>query len=164
MIRTCLRLIALMLVVITVSACRPEAASPKVKEFDREAAVETIEITVYKSPTCGCCKNWVAYLQEEGYQVTSVDTDDVDTIKSEFGLTDPSLKSCHTAIVDEYIIEGHVPVSDIQRLLTERPKNIKGLTAPGMPMMSPGMASREPKDYAVLSFTDSGDSQIYSQY
>lgn len=121
-------------------------------------------ITVYKSPTCGCCQEWVTYLEEEGFTVTAINHDDVDSIKAKHGLQDPRLKSCHTALVDGYIVEGHVPASDIERLLNDRPTNIKGLTAPGMPMMSPGMASRTPKDYDVLSFTESGEIAVYSRY
>ncbi|MFK7854222.1 MAG: DUF411 domain-containing protein [Granulosicoccus sp.] len=103
-------------------------------------------------------------MEEEGFTVTAIDHDDVDSVKAKLGLTDPKLKSCHTALVDGYIVEGHVPASDIERLLKTKPTNIKGLTAPGMPMMSPGMASRIPKDYAVLSFTESGETAVYSQY
>ena len=99
----------------------------------------SLTMTVYKSPTCGCCSGWVDYMQAEGFTVKSIDTDDVDSIKSEHGLTSPELKSCHTAIVDGYVIEGHVPANDVKRLLTERP-GIVGLTAPGMPMMSPAWA------------------------
>ena len=82
----------------------------------------------------------------------------------QLGLPDPNLGSCHTGIIDGYLVEGHVPANDIKRLLRERPDNVKGLTAPGMPMMSPGMASRDPKDYDVLSFTESGGTAIYSSY
>ena len=121
-------------------------------------------MTVYKSPTCGCCKEWVTYLEEEGFKVTAIDHDDVDSIKVKLGLSDPKLKSCHTAVIDGYIVEGHVPASDIEKLLRTRPTNIKGLSAPGMPMMSPGMGSRTPKNYAVLSFTESGETAVYSQY
>ena len=121
-------------------------------------------ITVYKSPTCGCCSGWVSYLKDEGLNVTAIDTDDVDSVKAENGLTDRELMSCHTALVDGYVIEGHVPVADIKRLLDEKPTNIKGLTAPGMPMNSPGMASLIPKGYDVLSFTESGETHVYSSY
>lgn len=121
-------------------------------------------VTVYKSPTCGCCSGWVAYLEDEGFPVESIDTEDVDRIKTLHGLTDPALKSCHTAIVDGYVVEGHVPADDIRRLLAERPEGVKGITAPGMPMLSPGMASREPKDYTVYAFTESGAVTEYSRY
>ncbi len=121
------------------------------------------EVTVYKSPTCGCCQGWVDYLETQGFEVTSHDVDDVDSIKAQHGLTDPHLKSCHTAIVDGYVVEGHVPANDIWRLLAERP-DVVGLTAPGMPQMSPGMFSIEPKDYDVLSFDAQGSTRVYSRY
>ena len=87
----------------------------------------------------------------------------MDQIKANFGLTDDRLKSCHTAQVDGYIIEGHVPVSDIRKLIAEKP-SIKGLTAPGMPMNSPGMASIEPKGYDVYSFDENGKVELFSRY
>lgn len=160
-----IRLIFLFVFLTTVlTACQSEATSPETDSVKASATIHKAEITVYKSPTCGCCKDWVTYLEEEGFNVTAIDHDDVDTIKVKYGLPDPKLKSCHTAIVEGYLVEGHVPASDIERLLRTRPTNIKGLSAPGMPMMSPGMASRTPKDYAVLSFTESGETAVYSQY
>lgn len=155
-----LRNIALVLAVMLAVACNPASEESAVNTSDFSA----FEMTVYKSPTCGCCSGWVSYLEEEGFTVNAIDHDDVDSIKSRLGLPSPELKSCHTAIIDGYLVEGHVPADDIKRLLRERPSGIKGLTAPGMPMMSPGMSSRIPKDYAVLSFTDSGEVSIYSQY
>ena len=148
-------------------ACKSEP--PTLSDNAANTATQTAqaggsEITVYKSPTCGCCTAWVGYLEEEGFQVTAIDHDDVDSIKTKLGLTNPALKSCHTAVVDGYVVEGHVPASDIKRMLRDRPTDIVGISAPGMPMLSPGMASREPKDYAVVSFTDTGESKIYSQY
>ncbi len=169
---------------VSVSACSQDNNSPATKANTEQTATtadpigststEAVvaaqslpkfpRITVYKSPSCGCCSGWVDYLKDDGLAVTAIDTDDVDTVKAENGLTDKKLMSCHTALVDGYVIEGHVPVADIKKLLSERPKNIKGLTAPGMPMNSPGMASLIPKDYDVLSFTESGETAVYSSY
>ncbi len=146
------------------TACQSESNTSAPDNTQTKTVQHTAEITVYKSPSCGCCKSWVTYLEEEGFTVTSIDHDNVDEIKEKYGLPKPELKSCHTALVDNYMIEGHVPASDIERLLREKPENIKGLSAPGMPMMSPGMASRKPKDYAVLSFTETGETAVYSQY
>lgn len=141
---------------LSVASCSkgPESAS---------TTAELPTVTVYKSSTCGCCKDWVTYIEKAGYSVNAIDHDNVDAVKAEHGLTDPSLKSCHTAIVDGYVIEGHVPVSDIQRMLRDRPE-IVGLTAPGMPMMSPGMGSEQPKDYDVLAFDKDGRARVYSSY
>ncbi len=102
-------------------------------------------------------------MQTEGFTVTAVETDDVDSIKAKYGLTSPELKSCHTAVLDGYVVEGHVPASDVRKLLAERP-DIVGLTAPGMPMMSPGMGNLTPKDYDVLAFDENGRTRVWSAY
>ncbi len=120
------------------------------------------EITVYKSPTCGCCQAWADYLQDEGFRVTVHDRHDLSDLKTRHGI-EPHLQSCHTAEIDGYVIEGHVPADDILRLLAERPA-VTGLTAPGMPMDSPGMNSIEPRGYDVLSFDDQGKVSVYSRY
>jgi hypothetical protein len=121
------------------------------------------EITVYKTASCGCCNGWVDYLRTQGFKVKRQDVEDLDQIKAQHGLTDPQLKSCHTAIVDGYVVEGHVPANDIWRLLSERPE-IVGISAPGMPPMSPGMNDVEPKGYDVLSFDAQGATGVYSHY
>ena len=120
-------------------------------------------ISVWKSASCGCCPRWVDYLQDEGFEVTAHNVDDVVSIKRKLGMTDPALYSCHTAKVGGYLIEGHVPASDIRRLLNERPK-LMGLTAPGMPQMSPGMFSIEPKGYDVLQFNAKLETSVFSSY
>ncbi|MCH9675454.1 MAG: DUF411 domain-containing protein [Gammaproteobacteria bacterium] len=119
-------------------------------------------ITVYKSPTCSCCAAWADYLQGHGFDVTAVDRRDLGGIKAQYGVW-RELQSCHTAVVDGYAIEGHVPADDIWRLLTEKPK-AAGLTAPGMPMMSPGMHSIEPRGYDVLLFGQDDGPTVYSRY
>ena len=120
-------------------------------------------ITVWKSASCGCCQRWVDYLQDDGFEVTAHNVDDVVSIKQKLGITNPALYSCHTAKVGGYIIEGHVPASDIRRLLNERPK-LMGLTAPGMPQMSPGMLSIEPIGYDVLQFNTKQGTSVFSSY
>ena len=120
-------------------------------------------ITVWKSASCGCCQRWVDYLQDDGFEVTAHNVDDVVSIKHKLGMTNPALYSCHTAKVGGYIIEGHVPASDIRRLLDERP-TLVGLAAPGMPQMSPGMLSIEPKGYEVLQFSRKQETSVFSSY
>lgn len=119
-------------------------------------------ITVYKSPTCGCCGNWVDYLRADGFRVTVIDRENMTEVKEKYGVG-PALRSCHTAVVDGYVVEGHVPARDIRRLLSERP-DVAGLTAPGMPQMSPGMLSIEPRGYDVLTFDDEGRTRVFSRY
>ena len=120
-------------------------------------------ITVWKSASCGCCQRWVDYLQDDGFEVTTHNVDDVVSIKRKLGITNPALYSCHTAKVGGYIIEGHVPASDIRRLLDKRPK-LMGLTAPGMPQMSPGMLSIEPIGYDVFQFNTKQETSVFSSY
>jgi hypothetical protein len=93
-------------------------------------------VTLYKSPTCGCCEKYVDYLRENGFAVEDVNESDMDAIKKRHGVS--HIASCHTALVGGYVVEGHVPVAAIRKLLKEKPA-IVGISAPGMPMNSPGM-------------------------
>ena len=120
-------------------------------------------ITVYKSPTCGCCTDWVRHLEENGFDVTVHDTANVNKIKVDAGLT-RELASCHTAFVGDYVIEGHVPAQDIHRLVAEAPQ-AQGLAVPGMPIGSPGMEMGDHQDpYTVLLFNDTGQSRPFASY
>ncbi|BES73745.1 DUF411 domain-containing protein [Marinobacter nanhaiticus D15-8W] len=120
-------------------------------------------ITVYKSPTCGCCTDWVRHLEENGFDVTVHDTANINEIKVDAGLT-RELASCHTAFVGDYVIEGHVPAQDIHRLIAEAPQ-AQGLAVPGMPIGSPGMEMGDRKDpYTVLLFNEAGQSRPYANY
>lgn len=126
--------------------------------------VAATPITVYKSRTCGCCAKWVDYLGENGFAPTVHDDEGMDRIKDQLGVPQ-ALRSCHTAVAEKYLIEGHVPASDIHRLLAERPR-IAGLAAPGMPAQSPGMAEpgAKPQGYDVLAFQRDGTTQIFARY
>jgi hypothetical protein len=119
-------------------------------------------MTVYKSPTCSCCAAWVDYVRDNGFEVIVKEPRDLNAVKRQHGVA-PKLASCHTAVIDGYVVEGHVPVNDILRLLEKRP-DVIGLTAPGMPQFSPGMRSIVPRDYDVLSFDKNGNIQLFSRY
>jgi hypothetical protein len=118
------------------------------------------KIEVYKDPTCSCCSNWVAHLQREGFATTVTDVASIESVKIKYHVPQ-QLQSCHTALVGGYVIEGHVPASDIRRLLKERP-SVVGLAVPGMPIGSPGMEGASGKPYNVLSFDAAGKSAVYS--
>lgn len=122
------------------------------------------EVTVYKSASCSCCRDWAKYLKEAGFKVTSYDREDMDSIRISFGVK-PGLSSCHTALVDGYVIEGHVPAMDIIQLLKNKPDAV-GLVAPGMPKYSPGMqaSNKQPRGYDVLLFDKEGSSQVFTRY
>ena len=127
------------------------------------AAGAAQSIHVYKSPTCGCCTDWVKHLEENGFEVEVTETNNLNPIKADAGLT-PALASCHTAFIGDYVIEGHVPASDIQRLLAEAPK-ATGLSVPGMPMGSPGMEIGNRKDhYKVILCNDAGQTRVFAEY
>lgn len=111
-------------------------------------------VTVFKSPSCGCCSKWVEYMRSHGFVVSIRDMEDLEAIKKMAGVPD-GLQACHTATVDGYVVEGHVPVEAVRRLLRERPK-MRGITVPGMPAGSPGMESPEPERYSVYSFDKNG--------
>jgi hypothetical protein len=119
-------------------------------------------ITVYKDPSCGCCKNWVQHLIKHGYKVDAKDTPNMTEIKHTLGIPDP-ISSCHTAVVNGYLIEGHVPASDIDRLLEKKP-HVAGLAVPGMPMGSPGMEGPSTQHYQVLSFDKTGKTKVFASH
>lgn len=126
-------------------------------------AEERPEIAVYKSPNCGCCGDWVDHLKANGFEVDVTDTNDLNSIKVEAGLT-RELAACHTAFVDGYVIEGHVPATDIHRLLDQAPQ-AHGLSVPGMPMGSPGMEIGDRKDnYQVLLFNKAGQTRVFADH
>ena len=120
------------------------------------------EVTVYKSPTCGCCNAWIKHLEANGFAVRAHNVNDLDAYKRRHGVT-PQLAACHTALVDGYVVEGHVPAADIKRLLAERPK-VKGIAVPGMPMGSPGMEGPIKEPYSTVTFDDAGRTTIYARH
>ena len=128
------------------------------------ATAHAAEMEVYKSPTCGCCTAWSEHLREAGFAVHATKRDDMDAVKRAQGVPS-ALQSCHTALIGGYIIEGHVPAADVRRLFKERPK-VAGLTAPGMPMHSPGMQPKglPPKGYTVYAFQKDGSRTVFSRY
>ena len=121
------------------------------------------EMTLYKSPYCGCCKAWAKHVEKAGFEIKVIEQADNNKQHKAYGVT-PELASCHTAIIEGYVIEGHVPVADIQRLLKERPA-ITGLAVPGMPASSPGMDVPGNTDpYQVIAFRKDGKTAVYNQY
>ena len=119
-------------------------------------------IVVYKTPTCGCCGKWIEHLEANGFAVEAIDVENVGQIKKKNGVP-AELASCHTALVDGYVIEGHVPAEDVKRLLEERPE-IAGLAVPAMPIGSPGMEGPNPEAYEVIAFTEEGSAHTYASH
>ncbi|MDB4907690.1 MAG: metal-binding protein [Gemmatimonadetes bacterium] len=137
-------------------------AAPVAADAHEHATSPTI--TVYKDPNCGCCKSWVEHLRKHGFTVVVKDTtaEGMQGVKRTAHVAG-NLASCHTAFVDGYVIEGHVPADDVKRLLREHPK-VAGLAVPGMVTGSPGMEGGAPQHYDVLSFDRSGGSRTYARH
>ena len=134
------------------------AVAPELPATNTQATV-----TVFKDPNCGCCKLWVDHLRKHSFTVVTKDTSDVSPLKRS-GRVPERLHSCHTAFVNGYVIEGHVPAGDIQRLLKEKPK-VAGLAVGGMPIGSPGMEVGTRKDpYDVVAFNRDGTTQVYAKH
>jgi len=119
-------------------------------------------MTIYKSPSCGCCKEWVKHVQAAGFKTKVVDMDDLTQVKTDAGVPE-DLQSCHTALIGAYVIEGHVPAELVQKLLTDKTK-LTGLAVGGMVVGSPGMEQGSMKQpYNVMAFTKGGKSTVYAR-
>ncbi len=127
-------------------------------------AANAPRVVVHKSESCGCCKVWVSHLAKAGFEVQVINADNLNSVKERVGIP-YALGSCHTAEVEGYFVEGHVPVADIQRLLRERP-DAKGLTVPGMPIGSPGMEvpGGQVDPYDVLLVAKDGSTKVYAHH
>ena len=117
--------------------------------------------TVYKDPTCGCCSKWVELLRKDGFAVTANDVRDIAAIKDKYGVPQ-ALRSCHTALINGYVVEGHVPLADVTRMLKEKTA-IAGLAVPGMPIGSPGMEVQgvPAQAYKVIAFNRDGKTSVF---
>jgi hypothetical protein len=126
------------------------------------AMAQATVVEVFKSPYCGCCGKWVEHLQQNGFKVNAHDVEDVPAVRQKLGMPD-RLGSCHTAKIGGYVVEGHVPATDIQRLLKEKPKAL-GLSVPSMPPGSPGMESSKPIPYQTLLVQSDGSTRVFAQH
>ena len=119
------------------------------------------KVTVYKSPSCGCCVNYIAQLRQKGYEVDIVETDDMFSIKQQYGIS-PDMESCHTSIFGDYVVEGHIPLEVVAKLLDEKP-DIRGIALPDMPAGSPGMPGVKRGPFTIYALSD-GTPSVYLQY
>jgi hypothetical protein len=118
-------------------------------------------VTMYKNPACGCCGEWAKHMEANGFQVETRMVSDVMPVKRKFGVPD-ALASCHTAEVNGYALEGHVPAADVWRLLRQRPK-VTGLAVPGMPVGAPGMEQGPAQRYATIAF-NGNEKRVFAQH
>lgn len=148
---------------------RPHAPTPHAPppNAQQESAIAPT-LTVFRSPTCSCCEDWVTHVQSAGFTVEDHITENMDAIKIRYGIPEP-LATCHTALITadnshRYWVEGHVPAADIHRLLAEQPA-VAGIATPGMPIGSPGMEQgSEVEPYQVIAFTTAGKFTVFANH
>lgn len=140
------------------------ASTGCVAETPQEPSVpDEATLVVHHDPNCGCCGKWIDHMEQHGFAVEAILETDMNGVKRELGVPG-NLPSCHTATIGGYVVEGHIPAADVQRLLEERP-DAKGLSVPGMPLGSPGMEYGNRRHaYDVLLFDDSGNTSVFNHY
>ncbi|AOW98333.1 metal-binding protein [Moorena producens PAL-8-15-08-1] len=144
-------------------ATQPVRANGSLWDREIKPLSQPLEIAVYRSPSCGCCGEWIKHLDKHGFKITDTKTSEMSAVKEKYNVPQ-DLASCHTAIINGYAIEGHVPANDIKRLVKEKP-DIAGIAVPGMPLGTPGMEAGERKEsFAVLAFSRNGESNIFKDY
>ena len=122
------------------------------------------DMTVYRSPSCGCCGVWIEHAQKHGFKIEDIKTNEMEAIKQKHNVP-AELASCHTTIIDGYVMEGHIPADDIKRFLAEKPNDKIGLTVPGMPIGTPGMEAKDIKQpFQVLAFDEKGEVEVFQEY
>ncbi len=132
-------------------------------QFGPSASADLPTVTVYKSPSCQCCSEWISHMEENGFEVDVESKLRVGPVKKKVGVPS-SLAACHTGVVGNYVVEGHVPAQDVKRLLRTKP-DVRGLSVPGMPVGSPGMErGSRVEPYEVVTFTPSGDTTVFARY
>jgi len=163
--------LSLLILVVILAACSTSNTSQSTESQVSQNPVQEAsspqlptKIVVYKSPTCGCCGEWTKHMEENGFDVEVKDVSDLASVKTRFNVPN-NLQSCHTALIGDYVIEGHVPAIEVQRLLQQHPENVVGLAVPGMPSGAPGMNYGSPSQpYEVIAFDDGGGTEVFASY
>ena len=124
---------------------------------------EATHIVMHKNPGCGCCDLWADHLRSHGFTVESTEDPGILQFKASHGIPGP-LMSCHTAVVDGYFVEGHVPANDILRLLKEKPEHVTGIAVPAMPLGSPGMEHPRPQDFNTIALLSDGTAYVFESH
>jgi hypothetical protein len=138
-----------------------EDAAPTPVMAAAQADSDLPAIVVYKTEGCGCCNGWVEHLREAGFEVDARNVTDLMSIKRDAGVP-VDLASCHTGVIDGYVVEGHVPADVVKKLLAERPE-VAGISVPGMPVGSPGMEGPNPQPYEVHAFDRQGSRTVFAE-
>ena len=157
-------LVVSMITVVSLTSNSTSAIAASIWDNQTESWSGKPEISVYRSPSCSCCGDWIEHVKKQGFKIKEdIKTEEMEAIKQKYNLP-PELASCHTAIIGGYVIEGHVPADDIKRLLQQK-SQVAGLAVPAMPIGTPGMEMGNTKQpFAVIAFNKKGDVRVFKQY
>ncbi|WP_421840779.1 DUF411 domain-containing protein [Marinobacter algicola] len=144
---------------LVIQANEPTESSTSMASADTSGPA----ITIYKNPNCGCCQSWAEHLDANGFETTIVETDNLNEIKQQYDVP-REMASCHTALIGDLVIEGHVPADDIVAYLENPQFNTVGLSVPGMVQGSPGMETGKKEDYQVIAFSANGQQSVFREY
>lgn len=133
------------------------------KSTDEVPASSASHVVMHKNPGCGCCDLWAEHLRTYGFTVESIEDPRILAFKAERSIPGP-LMSCHTAVIDGYFVEGHVPANDILKLLKEKPEHVTGIAVPGMPLGSPGMEHPRPQDFNTIALLSDGTAYVFESH
>ena len=139
------------------------AAEPVAAESTAREAVEKPKVMMHKNPGCGCCDIWAEHLRDHGFSVDVREDPEIFALKAERSIPRP-LHSCHTALVGDYFVEGHVPAGDIMNLLKMKPEGVAGIAVPGMPLGSPGMEHPRPQDFNTIALLSDGNAYVFAKH
>ena len=156
MLKTCTLLFGLFLA--STSYCGEAAIAS-----GHEEALKPAHIVMHKNPGCGCCDQWAEHIQSFGFTLETIEDPKILKFKAKRNIPGP-LMSCHTAMVDGYFVEGHVPAQDILRLLKEKPEHITGIAVPGMPLGSPGMEHSRPQGFNTIALLTDGSAYVFESH
>ncbi len=150
--------ISTLLVAVIVTGCSSPLTDNKPLRMTEGTALNENSVTIFQPTTWGCCKAWSGYLKEQGFQVETVYTEDMTSIKQKYQIPQ-DMTSCHTAVIGDYFVEGHVPVKAIEKMLEEKPA-INGIALPGMPPGSPGMPGEKTEAFKIYALLDGAKSEF----
>jgi len=150
--------ISILIVVATVAGCYSPTTSDKESHINKDVAFNENKVMVFQLPTCNCCEDYKGYLREHGFQVETTYTEDMSSIRKKYQIPQ-SMESCHTMVIEDYFVEGHVPIEVIKKLVEEKP-DIDGIALAGMPSGAPGMPGQKTEAFKIYALLDGKTSEF----
>ncbi|MFQ5996981.1 MAG: DUF411 domain-containing protein [Dehalococcoidales bacterium] len=150
--------VSILVVVATVAGCASSTTADEESRISKDVASNENKVMVFQLPTCNCCEDYKDYLREQGFQVETTYTEDMSSIRKQYQIP-PSMESCHTMVIGDYFVEGHVPIEAIKKMIEEKP-DIDGIALAGMPAGSPGMAGEQTEAFKIYALVDGKTSEF----